>query len=73
MDLRFSFVFSQNLLKSRVFAIQRIGLFFPQIKVEQAHFLYLTTYLTTWGDFALFPAIKSAKIEFIISINIFHR
>ena len=50
-NLRFSFISSHNLLKSRVFAINITGLFFPTLKVEQAHFSHLTTCLTTCGDF----------------------
>ena len=37
-NLRFSFIFSLNLLKSRVFAINITGLFFPAFGVEQALF-----------------------------------
>ena len=51
MNLRFSFIFSLNLLKSRVFAINIMALFFPVSRVEQAHFAPLTTCLTTCGDF----------------------
>ena len=40
---RFSFISSQNLLKTRVFAINKTGLFFPAFGVEQAHFSHLTT------------------------------
>ena len=50
---RFSLFISQNLLKSRVFATNTIGLFFPSFGVEQARFLPLTTCLTTYGDFWL--------------------
>ena len=47
----FSLFISQNLLKSRVFATNKMGLFFPALRVEQAHFSHLTTCLTTCGDF----------------------
>ena len=47
----FSLFISQNLLKSRVFVIYIMGLFFPTLKVEQGHFSHLTTCLTTCGDF----------------------
>ena len=49
----FSLFISQNLLKSRVFLIYIMGLFFPDFGVEQAHFSHLTTCLTTCGDFWL--------------------
>ena len=49
----FFFYFLANLLKSRVFAINITGLFFPASRVEQAHFSHLTTCLTTYGDFFL--------------------
>ena len=39
--------------KQKAIAIQRMGLFFPASRVEQAHFSPLTTCLTTWGDFWL--------------------
>ena len=52
-NLRFSFIFSQILLKSRVFAIYIMGLFFPILRIEQAHFSPLTTCLTTCRDFGL--------------------
>jgi len=47
------FIFSLNLLKSSVFAINKMGLFFPILRVEQAHFSPLTTCLTTSGDFGV--------------------
>ena len=47
----FSLFISQNLLKSRIFATNKTGLFFPASRVEQAHFSHLTTCLTTWGEF----------------------
>ena len=50
-NLRFSFISSLNLLKSRVFAIIIMGLFFPSFGVEQDHFSPLTTCLTSCGDF----------------------
>ena len=43
----FSLFISQNLLKSRVFSTNIMGLFFPAFGVEQAHFSHLTTCLTT--------------------------
>ena len=43
----FSFISSLNLLKSRVFVINIMGLFSTTLRVEQAHFSPLTTCLTT--------------------------
>ena len=62
MNLRFSFISSQILLKSRVFVIITMGLFFPASRVEQAHFLPLTTCLTTCGDFCTISCYKKCKI-----------
>ena len=56
----FSFISSLNLLKSRVFATNIMGLSFPALRVEQAHFSPLTTCLTTCGDFwLLFGSFKA--------------
>ena len=41
--VRFSFIFSLNLLKSRVFVILITGTFFPFYRVECACFLATTT------------------------------
>ena len=49
----FSLFISQNLLKSLVFVIIIMGLFFPAFRVEQSHFSPLTACLTTCGDFWL--------------------
>ena len=59
---RFSFISSQILAKSRVFTIYTMGLFFPVLRVEQAHFSHLTTCLTTCGDFCTFLGCKKCKI-----------
>ena len=56
------FIFSLNLLKSRVFVIYLMGLFFPVLRVEQAHFSYLTTCLTTCGEFCTISRYKKCKI-----------
>ena len=50
-NLRFSFIFSLNLLKSRVFAILITGTFFPFYRVECACFLATTTCQTIHTDF----------------------
>ena len=50
----FSLFISQNLLKSRVFVIYIMGLFFSASRVEQAHFSPLTTCLTTCGNLFAF-------------------
>jgi hypothetical protein len=39
-----------------------MGLFFPTLRVEQAHFSPLTTYLTTYGDFESDHHAKAASI-----------
>ena len=58
----FSLFISQNLLKSHVFAINIMGLFFPALRVEQAHFSPLSTCLTTYGDFCTISRYKKCKI-----------
>ena len=62
-NLRFSFISPQNLLKSRVFATNIKGLFFPALRVEQAHFSPLTTCLTTCGDFWLIFDLSQALFQ----------
>ena len=57
----FSLFISQILAKSRVFMIYLMGLFFPALRVEQAHFSPLTTCLTTYGDFCTIFRYKSEK------------
>ena len=61
-NLRFSFISSQILAKSRVSAINIMGFFFPASRVEQAHFSHLTTCLTTCGDFCTISRYKKCKI-----------
>ena len=67
-NLLFSFVFSQNLSKPRVFVIYIMGLFFPALRVEQAHFSHLTTCLTTCGDFCLILGCFSIVLRFYICL-----
>ena len=70
MNLRFSFISSQNLLKSRIFSTNIMGLYFPDSRVEQARFSPLTTCLTTCGEiidillqlcYNIFAKFKGAK------------
>ncbi|MBR6587340.1 MAG: hypothetical protein IKK82_07945, partial [Kiritimatiellae bacterium] len=49
-DSRFSFVFPQKLPKSRIFAVNIVGLFRPKLGLEQARFLRLTICQTIVGD-----------------------
>ena len=70
-NLRFSFIFSLNLLKSRVFVMNIMGLFSPAFGVEQAHFSHLTTCLTTCGEFWLIFGWKLIMQSFFFNHSLY--
>jgi len=46
--------------------MNRMGLFFPVLRVEQAHFSILNMWLTAWVNYCIFliyKSIKSAKFD----------
>ena len=55
-NLLFSFVFPQKLVKACVFAVNKMGLFLPELGLEQARFLRLTTCQTIDADHINKPA-----------------
>ena len=67
----FSLFISLNLLKSRAFVINIMGLFFPVLRVEQAHFSPLTTCLTTWGKIRTFLRYK--VLYFMKTVRLYHQ
>ena len=50
MNTRLPFIFPQKLVKSRGFAVNKMGLFLPELGLEQARFLRLTTCKTIVAD-----------------------
>ena len=55
------FYFLANPREISRFVINIMGLFFPALMVEQAHFSPLTTCLTTCGDFCTISRYKKCK------------